>query len=228
MKKGQFITDKRLIGKKIADTWADLDISGKRRFNSKSIPLESRDGLLLVRKNFSLKSGEKAILRATSMGIFDVYVNGVRVGEDELKPEWTDYRFKLFEYVYDITDLCKENNIVTATVSPGWYGCRMSRRVYGNEPVAFVCEIETDSNIFASDETWETSVGGQITFADIYDGEYCDLRLPDVHTESEKYTWQNAIISSSFKGEIIPHVGPFVRVNAELSIIPEKATPWLV
>lgn len=224
MKQGKFITDSSLFGKQMAETWADIWKNGleNRRFNSKSIPLERGTGLLLVRGKFSLKSGEKAVLRATALGIFDVYVNGKRVGKDELKPEWTDYRFRLFEYEYDITELCREDNVVTATVSPGWYGCRMSQSVYGEGPVAFVCEIETDSGIFASDGSWETQVGGRITFADIYDGEHCDLTLPDVHKESEKYDWRPAALTDVFKGKIVPHVGPYVRVNEGLSIRPDK------
>lgn len=224
MKKGQFITDISLIDTKIADGWDDLNINGKRRFNSKQIPLESRKGLLLVRGKFNLNQGEKAVLRATALGIFDIFVNGVRLDRDELKPEWTDYRFRLFEYAYDITHLCREENMVTATVSPGWYGCRISQGVYDSKQVAFVCEIETDSNIFPSNESWETSVGGQITFADIYDGEYCDMTKPDVHTESDKYTWRKAVLSDTFKGKIIPHTGPYVRVKKELSITPTEYT----
>lgn len=224
MKKGRFITDSSLIGKQVAETWADIWKNGRenRRFNSKSIPLKRGDGLLLVRGKFHFNKGEKAVIRATSLGIFDLWVNGHRIGTDELKPEWTDYRFRLFEYEYDITQFCIEENTVTATVSAGWYGCRMSCGAYGQEPVAFVCEVETDSGIFASDESWETCVGGQITFADIYDGEYCDRRLPDVHTESDKYQWNKAILSHAFKGSIVPHVGPFVRVRESLNIIPKS------
>ncbi len=225
MKQGKFITDKSLVGKKIAETWADIWKNGweNRRFNSKSIPLESGEGLLLVRGKFKLKKGERAVLRATARGLFDVYVNGERVGRDEMKPEWTDYRFRIFEYEYDVTHLCKENNTLTACVSPGWYGCRISQGVYGNQPLAFVCEIETDSGIFASDESWETCVGGRITFADIYDGEYCDLRLPDVHRQSDEYDWSRALVCKAPAGDIVPHFGPFVRVKEKLNIIPQKA-----
>ena len=226
MKQGKFITDLSLFGKKMAETWDDIWKNGweNRRFNSKTIPLESGDGLLMVRGRFRLKEGEKAVIRATALGIFDLFVNGVRVGRDELKPEWTDYRFRLFEYEYDITELCREENVVTATVSPGWYGCRMSRSSYGEGPVAFVCEVETDSGIYPSDESWETCVGGRITFADIYDGEYCDMTRPDVHTESDKYSWNHASLTHVFKGEIVPHVGPYVRVDEDLSITPKKYT----
>lgn len=226
MKQGKFITDSSLFGKRMAETWEDIWKNGfeNRRFNSKSIPLEGGDGLLMVRGRFHLKEGEKAVIRATALGVFDLYVNGVKVGRDELKPEWTDYRFRLFEYEYDITELCREENVVTATVSPGWYGCRMSQSSYGEGPVAFVCEVETDSGIFASDESWETCVGGRITFADIYDGEYCDMTRPDVHTESDKYEWRHATLTDVFKGEIVPHVGPYVRVDEGLSIVPEKYT----
>ena len=223
MKKGKFITHHSLVGKQIVETWADIWKNGwdNRRFNSKSIPLESGDGLLLVRGKFHLKSGEKAVIRATALGIFDLWVNGRRVGKDELKPEWTDYRFRLFEYEYDITELCTEENTVTATVSAGWYKGRISHGAYGDGPIAFVCEVETDSEIFASDEGWETCVSGQITFADLYDGEYRDMRLPDVHRESDKYQWSNATLTA-FKGNIVSHTGPFVRVNEALSIIPES------
>ncbi len=105
MKKGQFITDRNLIGKPMSITWDEVwgDPTGNRRRNSKNLQPETGNGLLMVRGKFHLEPGEKVTLRVTALGTFDVCVNGQRIGTEELKPEWTDYRFRIFEYEYDIT-----------------------------------------------------------------------------------------------------------------------------
>jgi len=54
-----------------------------------------KHGLSLPVFHRSFEIGKKprnAILQATALGIYDVTINGQRVGQHELKPGWTDYR----------------------------------------------------------------------------------------------------------------------------------------
>ena len=54
---------------------------------------QSAEGMPLFRKAFEVeKKPETAKLYATALGVYDVSVNGKRVGNHELKPGWTDYR----------------------------------------------------------------------------------------------------------------------------------------
>ena len=76
--------------------------AGESFFNSLADELPEGIGMLCFKKSF-LPSGnvKKAVIRSTALGVYDLFINGQRVGTptvggmvyDELKPEWTDYNF---------------------------------------------------------------------------------------------------------------------------------------
>ena len=64
-------------------------------------PIEDVGGIALFRKQFTVSGLKTARIDATALGVFDIWVNGCRVGRkdesgetvyDEMKPGWTDYR----------------------------------------------------------------------------------------------------------------------------------------
>ena len=49
--------------------------------------------LPMLKGTFHLyKKCKNIVLNATSLGVYDVTVNGQRISEHELKPGWTDFR----------------------------------------------------------------------------------------------------------------------------------------
>ena len=72
-------------------------------------PNEDFNGAPLLRKEFALAGGHgipvKAILRATSFGVFEASINGRPVGEDVLSPGWSSYEWRLRYRSYDVTAL---------------------------------------------------------------------------------------------------------------------------
>ncbi len=192
--------------------------------NNRSLTLDYGDGILNVKKNFLIeKEFERVVLRATALGVFRLYVNGKRVGNEEMLPGWTDYRFRVFEVEYDITDLCGENNVFVCDVASGWWNGRISGGVYGSKPNAFAGEIEINyrdgkSEIISSDESWEVMIGGQVRRADIWDGQYTDLTLPHSSVDPDQYTWENAVLFDGFEGEIVPFEGESVCVRDGLTL----------
>ena len=66
--------------------------------------------LPLLKGTFSLDGKTKNIvLNATSLGVYDVTVNGQCVSKHELKPGWTDFRK---EVTYQTIDISKASFIV--------------------------------------------------------------------------------------------------------------------
>ncbi len=234
MKAAAFITQRDFDVLKGDYTW---NIPYK---NNRDIRYEPRNGILNVKKDFALKGEvEKVVLRATALGVFRLYVNGKRVGTeingktvyDEMKPGWTDYRFRVFEFVYDITALCQETNTFLCDIAPGWWNGRISFGIYEYKANAFAGEIEIlyrdgTSELIASDESWDVMTGGPVRRADIWDGQYDDKTLPHPSIEPESYVWEKAILFDGFTGEIVPIVGAPIRVRDGLTRRPISAVVY--
>jgi hypothetical protein len=65
-----------------------------------------------------------AIWHVTSLGVFEAFVNGRAAGNDFLKPGVTECGKARHVYTYDVTGLLAASggtNILSATVSPGWW-----------------------------------------------------------------------------------------------------------
>ena len=80
----------------------------------------------LLRKTFTV---EKEIAQArayvTALGLYELRINGKRVGEDYFTPGWTSYDKRLAYQTYDVTDLLAQGaNAVGGVVGAGWFrGC---------------------------------------------------------------------------------------------------------
>lgn len=62
-----------------------------------------------VRSNFRVKGNVKAAYAfTTALGLYKFYINGTKVGTDELTPGWTSYLKHLTYQTYDITTMLKE------------------------------------------------------------------------------------------------------------------------
>ena len=209
-------------------------------YNNRDKALEPQKGLLNIGKAFSLSGdAENVTVRATALGVFRLYLNGRRIGQtidgktvyDEMKPGWTDYNHRVFEFVYDVTGLCGKENRLSADVAPGWWNGRISFGVYGWKPCAFIGEIEIRyrdgrTETIASDETWDVMIGGPIRCADIWDGQYDDATLPHPAVKPDAYEWQKAVLFHDFEGQITPIVGDPIRVREHLNRRPRTAVVY--
>ena len=63
-----------------------------------------------------------AELRITARGIYEAFLNGRRVGDQELTPGYTAYRHRLQVQTFDVTELVKEgSNALGVILSDGWW-----------------------------------------------------------------------------------------------------------
>ncbi len=138
-----------------------------------------------LRRSFSApKKVARARLYATALGMYEVYINGTRVGDQTLAPGWTDYRRRVNYQTFDVTDLiARGDNVFGAVVGPGWFAGRAglfhARAFYGKAP-AFIAQLELtyDDGSFeriSTDDSWERH-DGPILGADIMDGDIYDAR----------------------------------------------------
>ena len=232
LEKGILITDPQYNSIQFNHPWAQ-----GLSFTSKDCVLPARNDVSTFMKEFEVKKPlRRALLRATALGVFDLALNGERVGEtdedgtvryDELKPGWTDYRFRVFAFSYDVTSLCRERNLLSATVSAGWWSGRISFGAYGYPPTAFAAELvleyeDGDREVIASGEDWLVTNKGPILTADLWDGEMYDARIPSP-TPADAH---NAVPFTAATCEIEAHVGEPIRVSKHLTRTPQSATLW--
>jgi alpha-L-rhamnosidase len=137
----------------------------------------------MLRKEFRISLPiRKARAYATALGLYELRINGQRIGHQLLAPEWTNYRKRVQVQTYDVTGLLKQReNAVAALVGEGWYAGRLmavGRFAYGTFPqFLFQLEIEFEDGskqLVASDNSWRSTNQGPIRAAGIYDGETCD------------------------------------------------------
>ena len=214
-----------------------------RVYNNLTMDLPEGQGMLCLKKDFSVSVGKRPIkvtLRATALGIFDLFLNGKRVGAqtlqgevfDELKPEWTDYQVRVLEYVYDVTDRIKNENTLMAIVSDGWWRGRNTFGYYGKKDRAFCMELECSyadgsTEIVPTDTSWTCTFGGRLRTASIWDGEYYDATYPDVVAHPECYSWEPTVCADFAADiQIEPHRGDPVRIRPSLEQHPICSTVY--
>lgn len=142
----------------------------------------------LLRDTFTITDADEivsVIVHASALGLYKLYVNGQKVGNDELAPGWTSYYHNLLYQTYDLTNLITQgDNAIAASVGVGWYKGDMSfnryRNYYGDR-TAFICQIVINYKdgrqvMYGTDDTW-LSTDSPVLFSEIYDGEIYDARL---------------------------------------------------
>lgn len=202
-------------------------------YNSFRNTIQPGEGTVTFRRDFSLPEGTvRVLLRATALGVFHLFLNGQKVGNEEMKPGWTDYHNRVFEFEYDVTALCRAENVLIVPVTPGWWSGRISVGEYGWRQVAFAGELEffdaggNTLALISTDEDWLRTVGGRVRFSDIYDGEYIDATLPDIAAEPEAYCWRGAARMAEPLPAVVAPVGEPVRYRPALSQVPIFAVSY--
>ncbi len=77
----------------------------------------------MLRKDFELRGPVKrAVASVTGLGLYELSINGQRVGDHVLAPDWTRYRKRIQYQTYDVTALVRQGrNAVGAQLGGGWW-----------------------------------------------------------------------------------------------------------
>lgn len=172
-----------------------------------------------------------AIAHATALGIYELQINGKRVGDASFTPGWTDYRKRLYYNTYDITNYFTEkHNVIGAIVADGWYAGyvgygklvgygphKTGRNIYGKTPAVMI-EVHVtyddgSQEVIGTDRTWKTTTGPEIE-ADFLMGESYDARkeMPGWSSASfDASSWQPAILAQENGSIIEPYSDAFIK-----------------
>ncbi|MES2647292.1 MAG: family 78 glycoside hydrolase catalytic domain [Bacteroidota bacterium] len=154
---------------------------------------------ILLRDDFNVeKQIASATLYVTAHGMYEVQINGSRVGDAYLSPGWTSYIKRLQYQVYDVTSLLnKGENAIGAMVGNGWYrgflAWNDNKNIYGSK-LGLLAQINIrytngETAIVTSDESWKSAVS-PVKSVEIYHGEMYDAR-------DEKMGWSGAGFNSN-------------------------------
>jgi alpha-L-rhamnosidase len=187
-----------------------------------------------LRKGFVVnKPVERATAYASALGLYELHINGKRVGKDYFTPGWTDYTQRVYYQSYDVTDLLtRSGNIIGAILADGWYagyiGYRNQREHYGDKPrLSAQLEIEyTDGTreTIVTDESWKATYGpileADFLMGETYDGlrenpDWCSHWLDDTD-------WNPVAVADAIAGKLQAYPG--VTVQQILEIEPKTLT----
>ncbi len=172
------------------------------------------------------------------LGVYELYVNGRRVGADFLKPGFTHYAKTKYAFTYDVTDAFRrakgETNVLAAEVSAGWWRDKIvtprGHKGFLGRKSAFrgVLEVRfadgTTRRYGTNVRDWKAGVAGPVTRASIFDGEHFDARQQPGFA-----VWQGfgaPEVNDEFKGEILPTDGAEVLLRCDKTLKPVKAYAW--
>jgi alpha-L-rhamnosidase len=147
--------------------------------------IEHRLPARLLRQEFAV---EKKVRQATvyyaGLGLSELYLNGVKVGDHVLSPGLTDYDKHVLYVTFDVTkQLAAGRNAIGLMLGNGRYYAPRNQpgtRTFGYPKAIVQLDIEYDDGTrtsVVSDESWKLSTAGPIRANNEYDGEEYDARM---------------------------------------------------
>lgn len=135
----------------------------------------------------------RARLYATAMGIYEVELNGKKLGDRYFAPGFTSYKSYLQYQTYDVTPFMTGHDTLTATVAGGWavgsfVFTRKNRVTADRQALLAELRIEYEDGsveVIGTNSSWQVTEDGPVRMADIYDGETYDAT-------KETTGWHNA------------------------------------
>ncbi|KAI0805733.1 extracellular glycosyl hydrolase family 78 protein [Xylaria sp. FL0064] len=219
------------------EDWDGVQMIGADKATEQNSPHQP----ILLRKDFSLDFGyiTSARLYITAYGLYEVFINGHRVGDAVLAPGWQSYNHQLVYDTYDVTHLVKYRyNSIGIQVGEGWYAGRIgfdtSRNIWGDTLGAFALLVVTKADgseeTIPTDTTWSSSTGA-IKTSEIYDGEYYDSALEQPGWTTATFRppktakWIGVKALASPLGRLTAPDGPPIRRLEEVQLQKVITTP---
>ncbi|MGY1604176.1 glycoside hydrolase family 78 protein [Geodermatophilus sp. SYSU D00815] len=202
---------------------------------------EDRDGdnpPPLLRTTFTVRGEvERARLYVTAHGLYEVELNGSRVGDEALAPGWTSYAHRLRYATHDVTaSLLPGENAVGAWLADGWFRGRFgihggTRNLYGDH-VALLAQLEiryTDGSTqtVATGPGWRAALG-PITSSGLYEGERYDARQELDGWSCPGFDdagWSGVTTVARDPATLVAPLGPPVRCTDELRPVSITRSP---
>jgi alpha-L-rhamnosidase len=191
----------------------------------------------MLRRVFDAKNSvASARIYASAMGLYELHLNGKRVGDQYFTPGWSAYDFRYQYQTYDVTPFIKPGkNCLGAILGDGWFRGRLmwgnKRNTYGTK-LALLAQLvityrDGKQEIVGTDENWKAATG-PILMSDIYDGETYDARLERTGWSEGTYDdkeWAGVTLLDLPKANLVAAAGPPVNAREEIKPVRIIKTP---
>ncbi|MEV0155792.1 family 78 glycoside hydrolase catalytic domain [Micromonospora sp. NPDC050686] len=190
--------------------------------------LTALDANPLLRRGFRV-DGEisRARVYATALGVYELSLNGQRVGDHELAPGWTDYAKRVQYQTYDVTSQLRQgDNAFGAMLGDGWYSGTIAwfgTDNYGSRPhlsaQLVIDYADGRTETVRTDGTWRATPGPFLQ-SDLIHGETYDARTLPAGWDRPGFDdsgWSPATVDDTdATAKLVAQVDPPVRVVQEL------------
>lgn len=196
----------------------------------------------VYRKSFEIASGNElvsAILYTTALGVYDVFINGKRVGKEqsdgsiayeELKPGFTEALLRKFYSTFDVTSMLGNGvNAISAFTASGWWSGKVANNVGKNTALrAKLVLVYADNSyeIIVTDTSWKVCDANPIISADIFNGESYNANISSEWKNAgfDDSEWKSPLINTEFSGKVTAFYGSPITVRKDLELSPKSIT----
>lgn len=209
-----------------SDEWKAKWITPKKQ--------DVEEEVFALRKTLTVKDEvQSARVYVTSLGIYQLYINGAEIGDALFTPGWTSYQNRLQYQTYDVTNnLVKGSNALGILLSEGWYkGMGFDKPYKYGENLAALLELHVvykngKKEIFTTNKEWKSG-NSSFVAASIYNGETYDARLESNWSESDFHDEDWEPVDCSFKpdAKLVAQQNELVRVTETITPIEYIVTP---
>ena len=173
----------------------------------------------MLRTEFNAdKEIASARMYVSAQGIYEMYINGERMGDDWFNPGNSEYRERIAYHTYDVTDMLKTGeNAIGAMLGEGWWSGYQSYTAanynfYGDKQ-ALMAKLDitytdgTTATITTDDATWDYYGNGPIRYGDNFQGERYDATLEAAvdgwaTADYDASSWRDSVVIAPAREEL--------------------------
>lgn len=188
------------------------------------------------RKQFDLnKEIASARVYIAVAGLYELSINGERVGDHMLDPMYTRFDRRNLYVTYDVTSQIRQgNNAIGVLLGNGWYNLQSTAVWYFDKAPwrgrpTFCLDLriiykDASEETISTNNTWKTTLS-PVLFNSIYTGEHIDARKAMPHWNEAGFidtAWRNAIYRAAPSQNVTAETTVPIRIKAILPAVSVK------
>jgi len=182
------------------------------------------------RKEFEItKKIKRARIYIAVGGLYELFINGQRVGDHQLDPTYTRYDRRNLYVTHDVTPLLQKKNAIGILLGNGWYNHQSTAVWFFHKAPwrarpKFCLDLKLtyedgSEKILFSDRNWKTSLG-PVIFNSIYTAEHYDARLEQDGWNKPDFDdskWKNSMDTAAPSQNIVSQLMHPIRHVEEMT-----------